>query len=91
MESKNKEVMKTMERANASTAAVTPEFLSRISRGIIEIQQTPKKLWFPVGMMLGLLMFSGLLYGAYNFLFLGHHTLANTILSVLFWGLNSLT
>ena len=59
-------------------AGKTPAFLKLISNGIIELQETPRKLWFPVGMFIGLVMLSGLLYGAYNFLFLGHHTLANT-------------
>jgi molybdopterin-containing oxidoreductase family membrane subunit len=70
--------MKIMEKAETSTTAVTPAFLKWISRGVIELQETPKKLWFPVGMILGLLMFSGLFYGAYNFLYHGHHTLANS-------------
>jgi molybdopterin-containing oxidoreductase family membrane subunit len=56
----------------------TPAFLKRISNGIIELQETPKKLWFPVGVFLGLVMLSGLLYGAYNYVLIGHQTLANT-------------
>lgn len=68
-----------METATRRVAAgKTMSFLTRISNGIIELQETPGKLWFPVGMVIGLAMLSGLLYGAYNFLYIGHHTLANT-------------
>ena len=49
-----------------------------IFQGIIEPQKTPLKLWFPLGMAIGFLMLLGLLYGTYQTVFVGHHTLANT-------------
>jgi len=52
--------------------------LSNFYKGVIEPQKTPLKLWFPIGMGIGLIMLLGLLYGTYQTVFVGHHTLANT-------------
>jgi len=52
--------------------------LSNFYKGVIEPQKTPLKSWFPIGLGIGLMMLASLLYGAYQFMIVGHHTLANT-------------
>jgi molybdopterin-containing oxidoreductase family membrane subunit len=61
--------------------ATRPPITTYPPRGVspsVRITAAISKLWFPVGLGIGFLMLSGLLYGAYQTQIVGHHTLANT-------------
>jgi molybdopterin-containing oxidoreductase family membrane subunit len=49
--------------------------LSGIYQGVIEKQETPSKSWFPIGMVIGVVLVSLLAYSMYNIYFVGHHVL----------------
>jgi molybdopterin-containing oxidoreductase family membrane subunit len=65
-----------MDTSKNSTALT--RFLPGFLQGVVEPQKTPSKSWFPLGMGIGFLLMLGLVYGAYQIMIVGHHTLANT-------------